>query len=386
MNGGTTEVQWRVPLVELEVTDADVDAVTACLESGWLTMGPRIEAFEGEIARRIGRKHAVAVSSGTAALELALRSAGVSPGDEVIVPNLSFVACAHAVVSVGAIPVLCDLESALRPVLSAEDVARRLSDRTTAVLAVHMFGYPADLDGLRRICEPAGVAVIEDAAQAIGATFPDGSAVGSGGVAGCFSFFAKKQVPVGEGGMILCDDDSIAERARLLRSHAMTATTWERHRGHAHGYDVVDIGFNYRMDELHAALGSSRLARLDAEVDSRRRVARAYRERLAGRPDLDVPWAEDEQVDLSSHFAAPVLVTDADTRDRVRLALRDVGIQTTQYPAINGLSQYRSLAEPGELPVSEEVADRHLCLPIFASLDDARVGLVVEELVQTLGT
>lgn len=186
--------------------------------------------------------------------------------------------------------------------------------------------------------------------------------------------------------MILCDDDSIAERARLLRSHAMTATTWERHRGHAHGYDVVDIGFNYRMDELHAALGSSRLARLDAEVDSRRRIARAYRERLAGRADLDVPWAEDEQVDRSSHFAALVLVTDADTRDRVRLALRDVGIQTTQYPAINGLSQYRSLAEPGELPVSEEVADRHICLPIFASLDDARIGLVVEELVQTLGT
>ena len=386
MNAGTTAVQWRVPLVEIEATDADVEAVTACLESGWLTMGPRIEAFEGEVARRIGRKHGVAVSSGTAALELALRSAGVSPGDEVIVPNFSFVACAHAVASVGATPVLCDLESALSPVLSSEDVARRLSDRTKAVLAVHLFGYPADLDGLRSICEPAGVAVIEDAAQAIGATLPDGSAVGSGGIAGCFSFFAKKQVPVGEGGMILCDDDSIAERAKLLRSHAMTSTTWQRHSGHAHGYDVVDIGFNYRMDELHAALGSSRLARLDAEVDSRRRVARAYRERLVGQAGLDVPWAENEHVDRSAHFAAPVLMPDADTRDRVRLALKDVGIQTTQYPTINGLSEYRTLAEPGELPVSEEVADRHTCLPIFASLDDARIGLVAEELVRLLGT
>lgn len=377
----TTAAGWRVPLVEIEVTDEDLTAVEECLRSGWLTMGPRTEEFEAAFTRRIGSGHAVAASSGTAALHLSLCALGIGPGDEVIVPALSFVACAHAVRYVGATPVLCDASSPLDFNLSPADVQRRITDRTTAVIAVHLFGYPADVHALGEICDRAGIALVEDVAQAMGAQLEGGAQAGSVGRAACFSFFSKKQVPTGEGGMVVSDDASVAEKARLLRSHAMTATTWERHRGHAHSYDVVDIGFNYRLDELHAALGLSRLERLKAEVEGRREGARAYRNRLEANPSIEVP-ASDEALERSSPFSFPILVRDSALRDAVRTRLHERGVQTTQYPTLNRLSTYGELG--GGLDVAEEIADRHLVLPLFASLSPERIDLVVDELEQAV--
>jgi dTDP-4-amino-4,6-dideoxygalactose transaminase len=368
---------WRVALTEVVVPERDVQAVLDCLESGWLTMGPRTQAFEQALAEFVGTPHAVTVSSGTAALHLACLAAGIGAGDEVIVPAFTFVASAGAARYVGAEPVLCDVRSPHDFNLDPADVARRITARTKAVVAVHFCGYPADVAALRTLCDEHGLILIEDCAQAIGASIDeDGRQVGTVGELGAFSFFSKKQLCVGEGGMVSTADDELAERVRLFRSHAMTSSTWDRHRGHDPAYDVVDIGFNYRMDEPRAAFGLSRLQRLRESIDNRRAAVRSYRERLTDVPGIELPFDE-QAVERSSHFAFPVLLADRQARDRFRDRLKDDGIQTTWYPALHSFTEYRRFAPADGLPQATEVADRHCALPLSSTMDESEVETVV---------
>jgi dTDP-4-amino-4,6-dideoxygalactose transaminase len=220
--------------------------------------------------------------------------------------------------------------------------------------------------------------LIEDCAQAIGARLDDsGRQVGTVGELGTFSFFSKKQLCVGEGGMVSTADEQLSERVRLFRSHAMTSSTWDRHRGHDPAYDVVDIGFNYRMDEPRAALGLSRLARLAGSLSARRDTVRAYREQLAGIEGLELCFGE-EAVERSSHFAFPVLVSDRERRDRFRDQLKDAGIQTTWYPALHSFTDYGSYAPADGLPAATEVASRHCALPLSSSTTPEEIEVVVE--------
>jgi dTDP-4-amino-4,6-dideoxygalactose transaminase len=374
---------WEVPLVELEVTDSDVDSVLECLRSGWLTMGPRTQALEEAIAEMVGTEHAIVVSSGTAALHLACRALGLGPGDEAIVPSITFAASAHAPRYGGAEVVLADSVSPLEPNLDPAAVEGLIGPRTRAVVAVHMWGYPAAVEELRGICDRHGLALIEDCAEAICARPRNGGQVGSVGELGCFSFFSKKQLAVGEGGAVTTDDGELAASVRSLRSHAMTSVTWERHRGHGLGYDITDIGFNYRIDEPRAALALSRLERLGADIEARRGVARAYRERLSAVEGLEIPFS-DEQVERSSHFVFPVLARDGEARDRLRAELRERGIQTTFYPALHTLSEYSRTGRAAELANATEIGERHLALPIHNLLDPGRVKLVADELARAV--
>jgi dTDP-4-amino-4,6-dideoxygalactose transaminase len=274
--------------------------------------------------------------------------------------------------------VLCDVRGAHEPNLDPEDVAARITPRTRAVIAVHFCGYPAAAPALRELCDAHGLTLIEDCAQAIGATVDDaGRQVGTVGQLGAFSFFSKKQLCVGEGGMLASGEQALAERVRLLRSHALSSSTWDRHRGHDPAYDVVDIGFNYRIDEPRAALGLRRLRRLDADVAARRRVVRAYRERLAGLAGVELTWDE-RAVQRSSHFAFVVLLADRGRRDRFRSELGSRGVQTTWYPALPCFSAYKDSVAPAALPRAREAADRHVALPLSATMDERSVDLVVE--------
>jgi dTDP-4-amino-4,6-dideoxygalactose transaminase len=369
---------WRMPLTDVAMPECDVQAVLDCLRSGWLTMGPRTQAFEAALAAYVGSPQTVAVSSGTAALHLALLAAGVGAGDEVIVPAFTFVASASAARYVGAEPVLCDVCSPRAFNIDPEDVAARITPRTRAVVAVHFAGYPADVAALREICDERGLVLIEDCAQAIGAAVDDsGRQVGTVGELGTFSFFSKKQLCVGEGGMVSTADESLAARVRLLRSHALNSTTWDRHRGHDPAYDVVDIGFNYRLDEPRAALGLSRLQRLDADIARRRALVRAYRERLASVAGIELTWDE-RGVERGSHFAFPVLLADRERRDGFRAQLMAHGIQTTWYPALHTFTEYRDYRPPDGLPRASEAGDRHCALPLSASMEESDVELVVD--------
>src|SRR3954468_22340619 len=296
----------EIPLYDLRLEPADIAAVMEVLESGWLTLGPRTADFESAFAQHLGVRHAVAVSSGTAALHLAYLGAGVGPGDEVIVPSFTFAATASAVLYCGGTPVFADIAGPHDLSIDPDHVAALITPRTKAVACVHFAGYAAAVEDLRRLCDEHGLALVEDVAHAPSAT-PVGSSrkLGTWGRAGCFSFFSNKVLPAGEGGLLATDDDEVAAKARSLRSHAMTSVTWDRHRGYAETYDVVDVGFNYRLDEPRAALLLSQLRRLEDEVAGRRRRPRRYREQLAGVDGVTVPYADDT-IETSSCYIMPV--------------------------------------------------------------------------------
>jgi dTDP-4-amino-4,6-dideoxygalactose transaminase len=295
--------------------------------------------------------------------------------------------------------VLCEIAGPHDLNLDLDDVRARLTERTRAIMAVHFLGYPAPLGALRELCDERGLTLIEDAAQAVGGwvQVPGDAAAGADrrgggpgqaagrrtgtvGDLGCYSFFSKKQLCTGEGGMVVTADEGLAARVRLLRSHAMTSGTWDRHRGHAETYDVVDVGFNFRLDEPRAALGLSRLARLDADIEQRRARVESYRRKLTGISGLTVPWSQ-QDVARSSHFGFAVLLEDRERRDALRTTLSDRGIQTTWYPAVTQLSAY---ADHGSRPRSEEAAARHCALPLYADLDDRQQELVIEAVRETV--
>jgi dTDP-4-amino-4,6-dideoxygalactose transaminase len=374
---------WRVTLTDVALSDADVEAALDALRSGWLTMGPRTQELESAFAEHLGCAHAVAVSSGTAALHLACLAVGLGPGDEAIVPAGGFVAAAHAPRCAGADVVLADSVSPREPLLDPDDVQRRITRRTKAVIAVHSFGYPCDVEGLAAICDRHGLALIEDCADAAGGRLRDGRWAGTAGACGCFSLFSKTRLGVGEGGLVITAVEEIAERVRSLRSHAMTSVTWDRHRGHAESYDVTDLGFNYRLDEPRAALARSRLGALEGAVASLREVAESYRDRLGGLEGVELCF-DDEAVRASGHFAFPVLVRNG-VRDDVRERMHAAGVQTTFYPALTQLTAYAPEDGAAGAPVAEEFADRHLALPMSPSLGGDEIELVVSRLGAALG-
>jgi dTDP-4-amino-4,6-dideoxygalactose transaminase len=373
-------VSWTIPLTDVRVTEEDVEAVVECLRTGWLTMGPRTEAFERAFAGLLGARHAVALSSGTAALHLALLAVGVGPGDEVIVPAFTFVAGAAAARHCGADPVLADATGPHDLNLDPDAVRRAMSPRTRAVLATHWMGYAAEIEALREICAERDLRLVEDCAQSVLGRGRGGALTGTIGDAGCFSFFSKKQLAVGEGGMVVTDDDDLAARVRSLRSHTMTSVTWDRHRGHAESYDITGVGFNFRIDEPRAALGLSRIGRLESEVEHRRVLVRHYRALLAGTDGVTVPW-DDEAVARAAHFGFTVLLDGAQERDRVAEALAQAGIQTTSYPSLTMLSEY---ARHPEQPRADELAARNLVLPLGATYTEEQIEQVVARLLEAV--
>lgn len=374
-------MSWLVPLTDVIVPEEDVEAVLQCYRDGWLTMGPRTQELERRFAGLVGVEHAIAVSSGTAALHLALLAAGIGPGDEVLVPALTFVAGAAAVRACGGVPVLVDSVGPEDPNLDVASAASRITPRTRAILPTHFMGYAADLAAVRALADEHGLKVIEDCAQAVLAYDADGARVGSTTDAGCFSFFSKKQLTTGEGGMVTTNDDALAAKVKSLRSHAMTSVTWDRHRGHAESYDILDVGFNYRLDEPRAALGLSRLERLEDDLDKRRAMTQLYRAALADVDGVLIPWDDDDLVERSTHFCFAVLFDDLATRDRVREGLADRKIQTTWYPAITMFSGYEDAAP---CPRAEEVSQRHAALPLSSSFGEREVTIVADALREIL--
>jgi dTDP-4-amino-4,6-dideoxygalactose transaminase len=372
-----TETFPEIPLFDLRLEPEDFEAVAEALRSGWLTMGPRTAEFETAFAEQLGSRHAVAVSSCTAALHLAYLGAGVGPGDEVIVPSMTFVATASAVVYCGATPVFADILGPHDLSIDPADVEARISERTKAVAVVHFAGYPAPVEELSALCDRHGLALIEDAAHAPSASRA-GKKLGTFGLAGAFSFFSNKILSVGEGGLLATDNDEVAAQARLLRSHAMTSGTWDRHRRRSDTYDVVGLGFNYRIDEPRAALLLSRLSRMEADIDRRRELVRRYRRRLSSIGGISVPF-RDEDVEDSSCYVMPIMVVDPDRQDVLRDFLREErGIQTSLfYPPAHRFSAYRERWGEISLPRTEDAADREITIPLYPHLSDDELDHVV---------
>jgi dTDP-4-amino-4,6-dideoxygalactose transaminase len=374
---------WQVPLADVQVGDAVKAAAAEVVASGWWSMGPRVAAFEEAFASYVEARHAISVANGTAALHLALLAAGCGPGDEVIVPSLTFVAVANAISHTGARAVFCDIRSLDDLNLDPADVEACVTPKTKAIVPLHYGGYACDLAAVAEVARRHGLVVIEDAAHALGAR-SDGRACGTIGLLGCFSFFANKNLPVGEGGMVVTDDDELAASLRLLRSHGMTTLTWDRHRGHASGYDVVARGFNYRLDELHAAIGLVELGRLEDANAARRAVVERYRQAFSGSARVAMPFAEAD-AGAAAHHLAVIVLAERGLQEDVRAHLRARGVQTSlHYPPIHRFSAY---AAPGErpLPVTEEASARLVTLPLFPHESEAQADLVVSAVLEAVG-
>lgn len=372
--------EWRVPLADVEVSEEEIAAVAETYRSGWLSMGPRTEELEGRFAEYVGAGHAVAVTNGTAALHLICTAAGLGPGDEVIVPSLTFVATAGAIRQAGATPVFADIAGLDSPWLAADAAMAAAGERTRAIMNMTYGGHPGESSALRDLAAERGLLLLEDAAHGLGGS-EGGRQLGTFGLMGAYSFFSNKNLPIGEGGMLVTDDDELVARARLLRSHGMTTLTWDRHRGHASGYDVVEPGFNYRIDEPRATLAIARLARLDADNARRAAAAALYRERLDGLDGITPTAPAPEGSQSANHLFTAVLDEGID-RDALREALAEAGVQTSMhYPPIHRFSAYRSEVA---LPLTEEYARRAVTLPLFPGIGEEQIELVVRSLGDAL--
>jgi dTDP-4-amino-4,6-dideoxygalactose transaminase len=373
-----------LPLFDLRLEEQDLQAVAETLRSGWLTLGPRTIAFEEAFAAHLGVRHAIAVSSCTAALHLAYLAAGVRPQDEVIVPSFTFAATANAVIYCGATPVFAEITSRENPSLDPLDVERRITPRTKAVCVVHFAGYAAPVDRLRDLCDAHGIALIEDVAHAPSATF-EGRKLGTWGLAGAFSFFSNKVLSVGEGGLLSTEDDEVAAFARSRRSHAMTSGTWDRHSGRTDTYDVVGLGFNYRLDEPRSALLLSRLGRLEADIARRRELTLRYRGLLKQVDGIIVPF-KDADVPSSSCYVLPIMLERDGSQAEVSRLLRERGIQTSIfYPSIHRFSAYRERFPDTSLPITELASRTELTLPFYPHMTYEDQDRVVDALAEVVG-
>jgi dTDP-4-amino-4,6-dideoxygalactose transaminase len=372
-----------IPVFDLKIEQEDLDAVEATLRSGWWTMGPRVAEFEERFAEHLGCAHVVATSSCTTALHLSLLTAGVGPGDEVIVPSFTFVATVATVIQAGATPIFGDIGGQHDLCMDPEHVATLIGPRTKAILPVHYGGYAAAPDRFAALCEEHGLALLEDCAHAPFSTF-EGRALGTFGLSGSFSFFPNKVLGIGEGGALCTDDDAVAERARLLRSQGMTSGTMARQGGDLSGYDVVALGYNYRMDEPRAALLGSRFGRLAGEIERRRELTRAYRQRLGRVEGISVPF-HDDQVATSSAYSMSIVVDDPEIRDQTRIAIGERGVQTTtMYTGVHEFSAYRERYPDVSLPRTELASRTQFNLPLFPHLEFEQIERVAATLEEVL--
>jgi dTDP-4-amino-4,6-dideoxygalactose transaminase len=367
-----------IPIMRPWLGTEEAAAVQEVLASGWVAQGPKVTAFEASVATALGAEHGVATTSCTTALHLALHALGVGPGDEVVVPSLSFIATTSAPRYLGARPVFADVDLDTQN-LTAETVERALGPATRAVIVVHQAGMPADVEAIEAVCEPRGVTVVEDAACAIGSTYR-GRPVGAGNLV-ALSFHPRKLVTTGEGGMLLTGDAGLARRLGRLREHGMAVSAHERHVSRTVVVEVYEeLGFNYRMTDLQAAIGLVQLAKLDAMVAERRGLAERYRERLEDIPGLflpvDPPYG-------TTNYQSYVVRLDDDLpveRDAVMQELLEQGIGSRRGIMAAHLEPACAELRTPELPVTQRLTRRSLILPLFHGMNEGQLERVAEAL------
>jgi len=367
-------MDWRIPLADLDYDQEEENAVLDVLRRRWLTMGSITEAFEGEFAEYHGAKYALAISNATQALHLACLALGIGPGDEVLVPSLTFVATANCVLYCGARVRFVDVISADDLNISPEEIERQITPQTKAIIIVHYGGYPCQMPRIINIAARHGLAVIEDAAHAPGANYAR-KPLGTWGDIGCFSFFSNKNLATGEGGMLVTNREEVANQVRLLRSHGMTSLTWDRHQGRGYSYDMVALGYNYRIDEIRSALGRAQLKKLAKNNARREEITRQY---WAGLEDsgLGLPFIAAEG--KPAYHIFPVLLPENVDRKVFIDLMRSSRIQTSiHYPPIHLFQYYRDRYPGVSLPRTEQIAAREVTLPLYPTMTDEQVKEVI---------
>lgn len=370
-------MDWKVTICEPTLDNNELEAVVKVLKSGWLTMGEVTKRFEADFAAALNVKHCFAVANGTAALHMANMALGIGPGDEVICPALTFVATANATRYAGAEVVFADSLSQHDLSIDPEQIEKLITKRTKAITVVHYAGFGCDMDAIMAIAAKHGLKVIEDSAHAILARQPyaNGMAsLGSIGDIGCFSFFSNKNMMTGEGGMVVTNDDALADKLRLMRSHGMTTLTLERHKGHSSGYDVQGLGYNYRIDEIRSAIGIEQLKKLPSNNVIRRKLIALYFNLLSPNPNVILPYKQRNLEQATPHIMSIML---KDRYIEIRDAMKAKGIQTSKHydliPTFSAFANYKFSSN------IEHVA-KLMTLPLHPLMTEQDVAYVCEVL------
>jgi dTDP-4-amino-4,6-dideoxygalactose transaminase len=373
---------YTIPLFDLHYDHDESVAVRKILDSKWISMGPQVKAVEDEFAKHLNIKYTVTVSNCTAALHLALLILGIGDGDEVIVPSLTFVATANAVRYVGATPVFSDVTSLTDFSLDPDDIKSKITNKTKAIIPMHYGGFACDIETIMSVASYSDLYVIEDAAHAPDSDYKK-EKLGTIGDIGCFSFFSNKNITCAEGGILATNNEEYAHKARLLRSHGMTSLSFDRAKGHATAYDVIELGYNYRMDDIRGALLLSQLEKLKADTERRAYLRSVYCDNLKDNKNVTIPYKNYHG--RTSNYIFPILLKDSTVkkRDYVRDQLKQRGIETSvHYPAVHRFSIYRQWSV--DLPKTDYITDNEITLPLFYNLQEEEIAYVSSALKQII--
>jgi dTDP-4-amino-4,6-dideoxygalactose transaminase len=383
-------MNWKYPLSDIDLGKEEEQEVLKVLRSRWLSTGPVTARFERAFSESLGGGYAIAVSNGTAALHLALAGLSLKEGDEIVLPSLTFVATANAILYVGAKPVFADIVGLDDLNISPQEIEKKITKRTKAILVMHYGGYPCDMKSIMGIAKRYGLFVIEDAAHAPGAEY-QGRKCGLIGNIGCFSFFSNKNLVTGEGGMVVTHNKELAEKVRRMRSHGMEMLSWDKYRGRLSSYDIEGLGYNYRTTEIQSALGLAQLKKLDRNNRKRKALVEAYRKELQEVKGISIPFLQFQG--HPSYHLFPILVHNKQKalssilRDRVMEGLRNFKIQTSvHYPPVHLFSLYRKNFgyKKGMLPKTEEVSGREITLPLHPRMDGRDVKWIAKKVKEVI--
>jgi len=375
-------MEFKIPLFDLNFDAKEEEAVIEVLKAKWISAGPKTAAFEEKFAGMLSVDHAVAVSNCTVALHLAMIIADIGKDDEVICPSLTFVATCNAIRYVQAKPVFADVKSLTDLTLDPDDIERKITSGTKAIIVMHYGGFACDMDRIIAIATRYNLKVIEDACHGPLSEYK-GKKLGTIGDVGCFSFFSNKNISTGEGGMLVTNNEEYFRRAKLLRSHGMTSLSYDRAKGHSTVYDVVDLGFNYRMDDIHAAIGLAQLDKIQIDLQKRSKIRKQYLYHLKDVENVIIPFAN--YAEFTSNYVFTIILknSNSEKRDLVRNKLAEVGIQTSvHYPAVHKFKIYAGFYT--DLPITDNVTDNLITLPMYSKLTEEDIIFIVSNLKRIL--
>ncbi len=367
---------YKIPLFNLNFDGKEAQAAYDTIQSGWISTGPKCEELEKMFIDMFHVNYAVSISNCTDALHLCCLACGVGVGDEVLCPSLTFAASANCIRYAGATPVFCDIVGPDHINIDPAEIEKKITDKTKAILVVHMAGFPCKMDEIMAIAKKHNLKVIEDACHGPLSEYK-GVKLGTIGDCAAYSFFSNKNISTGEGGMLITNDKEIADKVRLLRSHGMTTMSYQRAGGHATSYDIVELGYNFRLDDIHAAIAIEQLKKLPGDLEKRIAVRERYLQNLSKVANVVVPFADNTE--FVSNYIMPVVLTKgtAEDRDKIREAIHAAGIQTSvHYPAIHRFSIYKDYG--AVLPQTEYVTDHEITLPMYAALTMEQVDFICE--------
>jgi dTDP-4-amino-4,6-dideoxygalactose transaminase len=375
-------MEYNIPLFKLNFDEKEIDAVSKTIRSQWISTGPKCEELEKLFQDMLNVKYAVSLTNCTAALHLACILCDIKEGDEVLCPSLTFAASVNCIRYVGATPVFCDVVGPDHLNIDPIEIEKNITKNTKAIIVVHMAGFPAKMDEIVTIANKYNLKVIEDACHGPLSEYK-GKKLGTIGDIGCFSFFSNKNISTGEGGMLVTNNEEMAKKARLLRSHGMTTMSYQRATGHATSYDILELGYNYRMDDIRASIGVVQMKKLSDDLKKRINVRKRYIEQLSKVKGIAVPFADNTE--FVSNYILPIVLKNStsEKRDRIRENLHAAGIQTSvHYPAVHKFSIYSQYK--ATLPKTEYITDNEITLPMYGSLTNDEIDFIVETLNKAL--